>query len=54
MGAHTYAVHDTALALALFAPDVVVVGGNGALKNREGELRDIRPVGYCHDLSRCV
>ena len=41
--ARSYAVHDTALAQALFAPDLVVVGGNGSLKNREGELRDIRP-----------
>jgi hypothetical protein len=41
--ARSYAVHDTALAQALFANDLVVVGGNGALKNREGELRDIRP-----------
>ena len=27
--ARSYAVHDTALAQALFAPDLVVVGGNG-------------------------
>ena len=41
--ARSYAVHDTALAQALFAPDLVVVGGRGLLKNREGELRDVRP-----------
>lgn len=41
--ARSYAVHDTATALAIFAPDLIVVGGNGNLKNREGELRDIRP-----------
>lgn len=41
--AHSYAVHDTATAQALFAPDLVVVGGNGSLKSREGELRDVRP-----------
>ena len=41
--ARSYAVHDTATALALFAPDLVVVGGNGSLKNRESEMRDIRP-----------
>lgn len=41
--ARSYAVHDTALAQALFAADLVVVGGTGQLKNREGELRDIRP-----------
>jgi uncharacterized protein DUF4440 len=41
--ARSYAVHDTATAQALFAPDLVVVGGTGSLKNREGELRDVRP-----------
>ena len=41
--ARSYAVHDTALAQALFAADLMVVGGTGSLKNREGELRDIRP-----------
>jgi hypothetical protein len=41
--ARSYAVHDTATAQALFARDLMVVGGNGATKNREGELRDIRP-----------
>ncbi|HTL04814.1 MAG TPA: nuclear transport factor 2 family protein [Gemmatimonadales bacterium] len=41
--ARSYAVHDTAAAQAIFAPDLVVVGGNGMLKDREGELRDVRP-----------
>ena len=41
--ARSYAVHDTAMAQALFAADLVVVGGNGSLKNRDGELRDVRP-----------
>jgi len=41
--ARSYAVHDTATAQALFASDLVVVGGTGSLKNREGELRDVRP-----------
>ena len=41
--AKSYAVHDTAMAQALFASDLVVVGGSGSLKNREGELRDVRP-----------
>ena len=41
--ARSYAVHDTALAQAIFASDLMVVGGNGSLKSREGELRDIRP-----------
>jgi hypothetical protein len=36
-------VHDTALAQGLFAVDLVVVSGTGSLKNRDGELRDIRP-----------
>ena len=41
--AKSYAVHDTASARAIFAPDLIVVGGNGSLKDREGELRDVRP-----------
>ena len=41
--ARSYAVHDTAVAQALFASDLVVVGGNGSLKNRDAEMRDIRP-----------
>ena len=41
--ARSYAVHDTAKAQAIFAADLMVVGGNGSLKNREGEMRDIRP-----------
>jgi len=41
--ARSYAVHDTALAQALFAPDLVVVGGNGFLKDRDRELGDVRP-----------
>ena len=41
--ARSYAVHDTTAAQALFAPDLVVVGGNGSLKDREGEMRDVRP-----------
>ena len=41
--ARSYAVHDTATARDLFAADLVVVGGNGFLKNRDGELRDVRP-----------
>ena len=41
--ARSYAVHDTVLAQTLFATDLVVVGGNGTLKDREGDLRDIRP-----------
>ena len=41
--ARSYAVHDTVRAQAIFASDLIVVGGNGSLKNRDGELRDVRP-----------
>ena len=33
--ARSYAIHDTALAHALFAPDLVVTGNNGTTKNRD-------------------
>lgn len=41
--ARSYAENDTAYALRLFADSLIVTSGNGAIKNREGELRDIRP-----------
>lgn len=41
--ARSYAVHDTALARALFADDLVVTGTNGSTTNRERELADVRP-----------
>ena len=41
--ARAYATHDTTLALALFAPDLLVTGANGSLKSRADELGDIRP-----------
>ena len=41
--ARAYATHDTTLALALFAPDLIVTGANGSLKSRADELGDIRP-----------
>ncbi|HJR33554.1 MAG TPA: nuclear transport factor 2 family protein [Gemmatimonadales bacterium] len=41
--ARAYATHDTTLALALFAPDLVVTSANGSLKSRADELGDIRP-----------
>ena len=41
--ARSYAVHDTALAMALFAPELLIVGGNGSMKSRDRELQDIRP-----------
>ena len=41
--ARSYAEHDTVTAKALFDDRLVVTSGNGALKNKEGELADIRP-----------
>ena len=41
--ARAYATHETTLALALFAPDLVVTSANGSLKSRADELGDIRP-----------
>ena len=41
--ARSYATHDTALAMQLFADDLVMTGGNGALKTKAQELGDIRP-----------
>jgi hypothetical protein len=40
--ARAYATHDTTLALALFAPDLVVASANGSLKSREDALGDVR------------
>jgi len=40
--ARAYATHDTTLALALFAPDLIVTSANGSLKTRDAELGDIR------------
>jgi len=41
--ARAYATHDTALALALFADDLVMTSSNGARKTKPDELRDVRP-----------
>lgn len=41
--ARSYATHDTALAIALFADDLVVTSGSGTLKNKQEELGDVRP-----------
>jgi ketosteroid isomerase-like protein len=41
--ARAYAVHDTSLAKALFADELVVTSLSGALKDKNGELADIRP-----------
>jgi hypothetical protein len=40
--ARAYFEHDTTFALALFAEDLVVTAGAGTLKDRAGELADIR------------
>ena len=41
--ARSYASHDTALALALLADDLVMTGSNGTRKTKTDELRDVRP-----------
>jgi len=41
--ARSYATHDTALALRLFADDLIVTSMAGSLKDKMGELADIRP-----------
>ena len=41
--ARSYATHDTALALALLADDLVMTGSNGTRKAKTDELRDVRP-----------
>ncbi|MEO8198910.1 MAG: nuclear transport factor 2 family protein [Gemmatimonadota bacterium] len=42
--AQSYAQHDTAFAQALFADSMVVTGSTGQVKDREGELGDVRPL----------
>lgn len=41
--ARAYATHDTSLALALFAEDLVVTSANGVRKTKAEELADVRP-----------
>ncbi len=41
--ARAYATHDTTLALELFSPDLVVTNTAGELKDRTGEVADVRP-----------
>jgi ketosteroid isomerase-like protein len=41
--ARSYARNDTMLARSLFAPDLIVTSGSGALKDFEGEMADVRP-----------
>jgi ketosteroid isomerase-like protein len=41
--ARSYAQHDTATAIALFDDRLIVTSGTGSLKDKNGELADIRP-----------
>jgi ketosteroid isomerase-like protein len=41
--ARSYVEHDTATAKALFDDRIIVTSGSGTLKDKEGELADIRP-----------
>src|SRR5688572_17937822 len=40
--ARSYEVHDTAFAKSLFADSIIITATNGSVKNKEGELRDVR------------
>jgi hypothetical protein len=40
--ARSYAVHDTALAGAVFSDSLVVTSTSGAVKNKQGEIADVR------------
>ena len=41
--AYSYVSHDTTYAKRLFADDLVVTSMTGALKDKNGELADVRP-----------
>lgn len=41
--ARSYATHDTALAQALFADSLVMTGPRGRVKDKKGEVSDVRP-----------
>ena len=41
--ARMYATHDTAVALRLYADDLLFTGGNGSRKTKQQELADVRP-----------
>lgn len=41
--ARSYAEHDTATAIKLFDDRIIVTAGSGTLKDKNGELADIRP-----------
>ena len=41
--ARSYAEHDTATAMKLFDDRIVITSGSGTLKDKSGELGDIRP-----------
>lgn len=40
--ARSYATHDTTYARALFADEIAVISSNGRVKDKEGELADVR------------
>ena len=40
--ARAYATHDTSLAMQVFAEDLIVTSVGGALKDRAGEIGDVR------------
>jgi hypothetical protein len=39
----SYAEHDTATAMKIFDDRIIVTSGTGALKDKQGELADVRP-----------
>ena len=41
--ARSYAENDTATAIKLFDDRIIVTGGSGTLKDKNGELADVRP-----------
>jgi ketosteroid isomerase-like protein len=41
--AQAYATHDTTFANALFSHDFVVTSSGGAVRNKAGEMADVRP-----------
>lgn len=41
--ARAYATHDTALAAQLFSDSLIVTSGEGRIKDKAGEIGDVRP-----------
>lgn len=39
----SYATHDTALAIRVMAPEIVITATNGSTKDRAKELEDVKP-----------